>query len=355
MKISIITPSYNSGKYIKRAIESVLKQDYYNIEHIIIDGGSNDKTLRILKSYPHLKWISEPDKGQSDAMNKGYALATGEIIVYLNSDDSFEPNIFSRVISEFKKGVDIVIGNIKVRYDNGNTEILKPSKKHKDILEYWSKLYPINPLQYFYKKELQKGIQFNLNNSFSMDHEFLIDITYRQEIQHLGISFGTFYMNSDSKTVKGMSDPGKYWDLSNFNYTKRIAKKYGSNYFKSFQDKQNSFHKIKLNEDIFVESLIRKVKNLGIRRLCVYGTGNLSRIFSRKASLRNILVESFIDSKANEKNLYFMNKKVITPTTSIENGSRIFLIASNKFKDEMVDNLLTISKSKRIQIELIHN
>jgi len=86
-KISIVTPSFNSVKYIEFCIQSILVQDYKNFEHIIIDGNSTDGTIEILKKYPHLKWISEPDKGQSDALNKGFNIASGEWVLWLNSDD----------------------------------------------------------------------------------------------------------------------------------------------------------------------------------------------------------------------------------------------------------------------------
>lgn len=75
LKISILTPSYNQGKYIEENILSVMNQNYPNFEHIIIDGGSTDNTDEILRKYPHLKWVSEKDEGQSDALNKGLAMA----------------------------------------------------------------------------------------------------------------------------------------------------------------------------------------------------------------------------------------------------------------------------------------
>ena len=82
LKISVITPSLNSGAYIEEAIQSVLAQQYPNFEHIIVDGGSADETLEILRRYQHLKWISEPDRGQSHAMNKGFRMSSGDIIGY---------------------------------------------------------------------------------------------------------------------------------------------------------------------------------------------------------------------------------------------------------------------------------
>ena len=107
LKISILTPSFNTDQYIEENILSVLNQDYKNVEHIVIDGGSTDNTVEILKKYPHLKWVSEKDEGQSDAYNKGLKIATGELVLCLNSDDDlFNKNVFKSVITEINK-VDI--------------------------------------------------------------------------------------------------------------------------------------------------------------------------------------------------------------------------------------------------------
>lgn len=113
MKISIITPSYNAGKYIERAIQSVLQQDYRNWEHIIVDGGSTDDTLEILNRYQHLRSISEPDKGIYDAMNKGINLARGEWIFFLGSDDQLIKNdVLSGVAKYLDDHQDVIYGNV---------------------------------------------------------------------------------------------------------------------------------------------------------------------------------------------------------------------------------------------------
>ncbi|BDQ04193.1 MAG: hypothetical protein KatS3mg037_2768 [Ignavibacterium sp.] len=114
MKISVVTPSFNQGRFIEQTILSVLEQDYSNFEHIIMDGGSEDNTIDILKKYKHLKWISEKDSGQTSAINKGVALATGEICTWLNSDDYFEKNIFSLIVEFFEQNpsCDLLYGDI---------------------------------------------------------------------------------------------------------------------------------------------------------------------------------------------------------------------------------------------------
>ena len=104
-KISIVMPSYNQVEFIERSILSVLNQNYPNIELIIIDGGSTDATIDIIKKYEKsiAFWVSEKDQGQSDALNKGFKRCTGEIYGWLNSDDVYLPNVFKSVSLAFKK------------------------------------------------------------------------------------------------------------------------------------------------------------------------------------------------------------------------------------------------------------
>lgn len=98
--VTIVTPSYNQGKYIESTIESVLSQHYPNIEYIVVDGGSTDNTLEVLRKHDNLlKWISEKDRGQADAINKGFRMAKGEILAWLNSDDIYLPGAVSKAVS----------------------------------------------------------------------------------------------------------------------------------------------------------------------------------------------------------------------------------------------------------------
>jgi glycosyltransferase involved in cell wall biosynthesis len=99
-KVSIITPSFNQGQFLEASIRSVLEQDYPNLEYIIVDGGSKDESVEIIQKYQHhlAWWVSEKDKGQSDALNKGFARATGQILAWLNSDDIYFPNAVSQAV-----------------------------------------------------------------------------------------------------------------------------------------------------------------------------------------------------------------------------------------------------------------
>ncbi len=112
--VSIVTPSFNQGRFIKRTIDSVLAQTHQNIEYVVIDGGSTDETLDILRSYgDRIRWISEPDSGQTNAINKGLRLVSGEIVGYLNSDDVLLPHAISSVVEHFQTHpeTDLVYGD----------------------------------------------------------------------------------------------------------------------------------------------------------------------------------------------------------------------------------------------------
>lgn len=139
MKISIVTVAYNSEKTIKQTIESVLNQTYTNIEYLIIDGKSTDKTVEIAKSYEEkflakgmeYKIISEKDNGIYDAMNKGAELATGDFIAMLNSDDWYEPIAVETVVKAYnEEPFDMFYGDIRIMKENGDT-IIKHSRHDK--------------------------------------------------------------------------------------------------------------------------------------------------------------------------------------------------------------------------------
>src|SRR5262245_41431170 len=102
-KISIVTPSFNSAHTIRFTLESVATQDYSNVEHIVVDGGSTDGTLDILKEYPRLLSVSEKDEGHYHAMDKGSLMATGDVVAILNADDCYRPGVLRQVAAAFDK------------------------------------------------------------------------------------------------------------------------------------------------------------------------------------------------------------------------------------------------------------
>lgn len=122
-KISIVTPSFNQGEYIEETIRSVLLQGYPNLEYIIIDGGSSDQTLEIIKKYEVWisSWVSENDRGQTHAINKGFALASGDIVAWLNSDDVYVPHALQRVAEQYRRDPGgIILGDVEDFYQDGS-------------------------------------------------------------------------------------------------------------------------------------------------------------------------------------------------------------------------------------------
>ncbi len=126
--VTVITPCLNSSAWLPTCIESVARQTAGSIEHIVIDGGSTDDTLDVLARYPHIRWQSEPDSGQSDAINKGIALARGELVTWLNADDTLEPNAVAAVLAAWRARPDggVFYGDCAI-VEGGTTRVWAPS------------------------------------------------------------------------------------------------------------------------------------------------------------------------------------------------------------------------------------
>jgi glycosyltransferase involved in cell wall biosynthesis len=176
MKVSVITIAYNSAKTLGETIESVNSQSYSEIEHILIDGKSSDETINIFKHKAHrnAQWISEKDEGIYDAMNKGLKLASGDIIGFLNSDDSFmHKDVIATIVTAFKDGADIVHGNLVFINEKGkvrrvwNSESFQPS----DFLKSNS---PAHPTLYCKKSILKSLNGFDVNFKIAGDIDFMI-------------------------------------------------------------------------------------------------------------------------------------------------------------------------------------
>jgi glycosyltransferase involved in cell wall biosynthesis len=138
-KISIITPSYNQGQYIEQTIQSIVNQNYPNLEYIIIDGGSTDQSVEIIKKYQKYLnyWVSEKDNGQANAINKGLKLCTGEIFNWINSDDYLEPEALHKIAEAFKdKNVSLVAGKVR-NFSTTLNEIIPNQKLSAQGLMCW--------------------------------------------------------------------------------------------------------------------------------------------------------------------------------------------------------------------------
>jgi glycosyltransferase involved in cell wall biosynthesis len=178
MMITIITPSYNRAQMIIDAIESVLAQDFPSFEHIIVDGGSTDGTLEILKQYPHVKVISEPDQGMYDALNKGLQIANGEIIGFLNTDDLYAEDIFSKVARKFNDpDVMAVTGRAVVfsELSDGKIEVLESySPEERNLMESLAGEGAFFNAWFFRRATFDQIGSFNANYKIVGDREFML-------------------------------------------------------------------------------------------------------------------------------------------------------------------------------------
>jgi len=193
---------------LERSILSVLNQNYPNLEYIIIDGGSTDGTVDVIKrNERHLSyWVNEPDKGIADAWNKGLCKATGEIISMLNSDDWYEPNVFNTVATIFNQNplVDIVHGNIRYWRNNKSLYIKRPYLKQGAIWKSMPYLFP----SCFIKKSLydQYGL-FNTSYKITMDYELMLRFfTKRKNFLYIDKTIANFELGglSDVKCASGL-------------------------------------------------------------------------------------------------------------------------------------------------------
>jgi glycosyltransferase involved in cell wall biosynthesis len=210
--VSIITPSYNQAKYLEQTIQSVLTQDYPNIEYIVIDGGSNDGSVDIIKKYQDkfTYWISEKDKGQAEAINKGFAKANGEIIAWLNSDDYYLPNIISQVVKIFEKNPDAVLmyGNMLAVDENGKTfNTLNYKQVSLEDLICFQIIG--QPAVFFRKSALQKTKGLNLNFHFLLDHLLWIELAQHGKILHVNQTWSAARYHAEAKNRAKAAEFGK--------------------------------------------------------------------------------------------------------------------------------------------------
>lgn len=175
-KISIVTPSLNQGRFIEDAIQSVAKQAYPNFEHIIVDACSTDETLSVLRSYPHLRWVSEPDGGQSDALNKGFRMSTGELVGWLNADEYYLPGTFDAV-AEFcmdNPATDIFYGDTIFVDEQGRLQRAKKGHEFSfTVLLYFGCFIPTDAT-FLRRHFIEEGFFIDTNYRVVMDLEYFL-------------------------------------------------------------------------------------------------------------------------------------------------------------------------------------
>jgi len=205
-RISIVTPSFNQGQYLEQTIRSVLDQNYPNLEYIICDGGSSDNSPEIIRKYSDrlAYWCSEKDKGQSDAINKGLARATGDIYAYVNSDDYYLPGTFERVAEAWNAGGRFIVGWAQYLEPNGDFRPY-PIKPHYEPSD-WLIKNPIPQQSAFWSGQLFKQLgPFRDDLHFSFDYEYWLRLRFKADtgphVVHKCMAI--FRLHHASKTMSG--------------------------------------------------------------------------------------------------------------------------------------------------------
>ena len=291
--VSIITPAYNAMPYLKTTIESVLNQEYPNLEHIVFDGGSKDNSVELLKSYSHLTWFSENDRGQSHALNKGFAIAKGEIIGWLNADDTYTPEAIKKAVSFLMNHpeYDMVGTDVNI-IDENDLVTGKAIGEDTDAVDLLKRNVIKQPSLFMRRTVLDKLKGVNEDFHYIMDQEFWVrafmnGFTYKYLP---GECYANFRLIKGTKTF----DAGPAFNEEWHNYTLTILNQtYFS--FLSASHKKNilAFSFMKLNSSkmqlafstnenlnaikFYFKSIVNQpsiIFNLGLTKLLVLGLFN---------------------------------------------------------------------------------
>lgn len=211
-KVTIVTPSFNQGKFLEETIRSVLLQDYPNLEYLIIDGGSTDNSIEIIRKYERwlTYWVSEQDSGQADAINKGFNKSTGEYLGWLNSDDILYPSAISHVIDSFRSepNLDLIYGDI----DQGqfiDLEVMPLLGEQMEFSEMLRTLrVPIPQQGSLWKRSvIERCGNLDARWHVVLDREFYIRISESCQVSYLPRKLGFFRNHEQSKSIS----QGRRW------------------------------------------------------------------------------------------------------------------------------------------------
>ena len=205
MRITVVTPSFNQARFLEATINSVLNQNYTEVEYIIVDGGSEDGSVEIIRKYQnHLKWwVSEKDQGQTDAINKGFAHASGEIFAWLNSDDTYQPGAFAEATAYLNDNpaVGLVYGDADFINTDGVRVGSFPARQT-DYRRLRQGYVHIPQQASFFRANLWKRLgPLDPSFFFAMDYDLWVRIARQNPIVYTKRLWANFRLHGDAKTI----------------------------------------------------------------------------------------------------------------------------------------------------------
>jgi len=204
LKFSIVTPSFNQGQFLEETIRSVLDQRYEPLEYIVIDGGSTDESISVIQRYEDrlAYWISEKDRGQVQAINKGLAKATGDVFAFINSDDVYLPGAFKAVADYFQEHPDCqwLCGDT-IMFGSGHKSELIKSRVPRSAAQCLSWAYRSQQPGMFWKRELVNS-GFDEAWPYDFDHDLYVRLLLSGQVcEHLPLPVAAYRLHAASKTV----------------------------------------------------------------------------------------------------------------------------------------------------------
>lgn len=218
-KVSIVTPSFNQASFLPQTLRSVREQDYPNLEHVVVDGGSTDGSVEILRAAPGIRWVSEKDHGQVDALNKGFTMATGEILAWLNSDDTISPGAVRTAVEALQRtGADLVYGDVRIIEEDGTH-----ARMFYGIpFDYRVLLYGIDYIGqqsvFFRRTLLEKAGPLRMEFDNAFDFELWLRLARHGRLEYVPQVRGNIRRHAAAKSIAAAQ---RTWDE-----TKRIQREY---------------------------------------------------------------------------------------------------------------------------------
>ncbi|WP_320035349.1 glycosyltransferase family 2 protein [Halarcobacter sp.] len=329
-KISIVTVTYNAEHFLEQTILSILKQKYPNIEYIIIDGNSSDKTVEIIKKYEKYisYWTSESDKGIYDAMNKGISISTGEWINFMNAGDSFvEEDTICKIMNELEPETDLIAGDIYYIAEDNK----KSYKSHKEIY------YPLDNMfcyhqTLFTKTYIMKNIPFSLEFSIAADYDFVLNCFLRNyNFQFVNFPIANFLAGgiSEQNVIKARIEDlfiqSKYLD--------KVDNIFNSNAYNTLKSLENSSHNMFFNR--LFNNLLSQCYHFHLEKknFVLYGYGNIGKIIY--SNFKNN-IKYVIDQQYD-----ILKKQYIKPITVLKNSPNELIVISVLGREkEIIDELI---------------